>query len=317
LGELKNTFSWSFSAAADFEACRRRRYWSKYAMWGGWLPQAPDEARRAYRLSKMENIYSLQGIAAEAAVMWTLRRLQSGTEVEVEEAYREAARPLLNKAWKESREGNWRQDPKHFCCLREHYYRRWDSAGEKEATRAVAANVRRCVENFIVKVWPRLEGVRPADEVAVGVKDAGGALESFEVDGVTVYAIPDYVYRKDDFMHIHDWKSGRPRVSHELQLSLYGLWANIRHGVEAERIIVYIEYLSEGRVAFGSLKESDLDQVRAHIRMSVSDMAAYLVDGDIRRNEPLPKEEWELAADQRECRRCNFYELCAAELEGG
>ena len=48
----KSVFSWSFSAAEDFEQCRRRRYWSKYAMWGdGKLPLRMSR-KTAYRLLK-------------------------------------------------------------------------------------------------------------------------------------------------------------------------------------------------------------------------------------------------------------------------
>ncbi len=43
-------------------------------------------------------------------------------------------------------------------------------------------------------------------------------------------------------------------------------------------------------------------------------MTEYLVDFDRAKNEPLPKEEWELAADPASCQHCNFYELCKAEL---
>ena len=74
MAELKNTFSWSFSAGSDFDDCRRRRYWNKYGMWGGWGRNAPAESQLAYRLNKMNNRYSLQGQAAEEAVMWVLAR---------------------------------------------------------------------------------------------------------------------------------------------------------------------------------------------------------------------------------------------------
>ena len=65
MAELENTFSWSYSAASDFEVCRRRRYWSKYGKWGGWSPQASPEQRKAYQLDKMDNLYSLLGQAVD------------------------------------------------------------------------------------------------------------------------------------------------------------------------------------------------------------------------------------------------------------
>ena len=44
-------------------------------------------------------------------------------------------------------------------------------------------------------------------------------------------------------------------------------------------------------------------------------MTEYLVNFDREKNEPLPKEEWELTADKTNCHFCNFKELCKDEFE--
>ena len=108
MAELKNTFSWSFSAAEDFEACRRRRYWSKYGMWGGWARNASPEQRAAYRLNKMDNRWGLMGQAAENAIMWVLREHQQGRAATAAAAWEKVARPFLTQKWSESAAGNWR-----------------------------------------------------------------------------------------------------------------------------------------------------------------------------------------------------------------
>ena len=93
------------------------------------------------------------------------------------------------------------------------------------------------------------------------------------------------------------------------------MWANVKHLVDPEKIFVYIEYLADGKIALAQLTPDDLESVRGKIRESVADMADYIVDGDIVRNEPVPKEEWDLTPDRGVCRRCNFYELCEPEFE--
>ncbi|MBN1269768.1 MAG: PD-(D/E)XK nuclease family protein [Kiritimatiellae bacterium] len=314
MAELINTFSWSFSAADDFDACRRKRYWGKYAMWGGWNREASETQRKAYAFTKMDNIYSLQGAAVEEAVMWLLRQKQTGRDATAEEAYEDIARPFLNNAWKESRGKKWQTDPKKYCCLREHYYGEWDPPTEKERTAAAAEHTRLCIRNFIAKVLPRVGGVRRDQEIEIAVKGRGDP-ESFEFNGLKVYAIPDYAYRQEAQVHIHDWKSGKPKETHRQQLFLYGLWAHTKHGVRPEDLFVYIEYLGDARVAVAQVGESDLQAIRDRISESVAEMTEYLVDGDIKRNEPVPKDEWDLAADRRICRQCNFFELCKPELE--
>jgi len=106
MAKLKNTFSWSFSAAADFDECRRRRYWSKYGMWGGWERGADAVTQQAYRLNKMTNRWGLMGQAAENAIMWVLKQHQQGKTVTVDDAWKTIARPFMTKKWTESLEGS-------------------------------------------------------------------------------------------------------------------------------------------------------------------------------------------------------------------
>lgn len=314
MAELKNTFSWSFSAAEDFEQCRRRRYWSKYGMWGGWAANAPPEQRTAYRLNKMDNRWGLMGQAAENAVMWLLRQHQQGKPASTDAAWENVARPFLTAKWNESNEGRWRGDPRRYCCLREHYYN--TMGDENEAKRQVAAQVRNCIVNFAGKVLPRIGHVRGDQEFRIETADTPGDVENFLYEGVKVYAIPDYAYRQGDAVHIHDWKAGKIKPDqHRLQLSLYALWAIVKHGARPENIFLYVEYLNEGQVLPFQIAEEDLEETRGIMSDSVAEMSEYLVDCDRSRNEPLPREEWELTPDPANCRQCNFYELCRPELD--
>jgi hypothetical protein len=315
MADLINTFSWSFSAAEDFEECRRRRYWSKYAMWNGWKETAAPLRRAAYRLGKMRNRYSLLGEAVERAVLWALRQKQRGGDAATDPAYESAARPYLNECWKQSRDKLWQSDPKKHCCLWEHYYGRIEGDAQKEMVDFITGQAKRCIANFIEKVLPSLAGVKREDEVGIARVGQGGDAESFDLAGVRVYAIPDYAYWAAGDLHIHDWKSGKPRETHSQQLAVYGLWANVKKGAAPERVHVYLQYLAEGATAHERLTEERLQRVREGIAGSVADMADYLEDGDIRRNAPRPAEEWELAADRNACRMCSFRELCGPELE--
>lgn len=313
--ELVNVFSWSFSAAEDFEDCRRKRYWGKYAMWGGWKETATPLQKAAYRLGKMDNRYSLLGNAVEESVMWVLRQKQAGVTATVDQAYETVTRAFLNKAWKESKTRMWQTDPRRHCNLREHYYGDLDPEAEKAVVTLIAEQTRRCIGNFIERVLPELEGVKPEQEVAIA-KPGAGDPESFSIENVKIYAIPDYVYRTGEAFRIHDWKAGKPKERHKDQLTIYGLWANVKHRVPPEQVRVYIEYLANGEVESKQLEARDLEDAKARIAESVADMAEYLADGDIRRNEPLPQEEWELAVSLDSCRTCNFYELCKPEMAG-
>lgn len=320
MAELINAFSWSISARADFEECPRRRYLAKYAMWGGWKADAPDLARAAYRLGKMENRFTLQGNAVERAVMWALRQAQAeqsaqaGKPVTATQAYETVVKPYLNQCWNESKKKLWQANPKKHCCLHEHYYPAHHHTPEADMTARMIEQIKRCLANFLEQVLPRLGSVRPEQEVGIAHAD-GGDPESFLFESIKVYAIPDYVYRAGDLLHIHDWKAGSEKPAHRDQMAIYGLWAHTKHALPPERIQVHLEYLTKGATQSMALTGQDLEHARGLIRESVGAMAEYLAAGDIRRNQPLPQEDWEQSADLDTCRQCRFYELCKSELE--
>ncbi len=292
----------------DFEICRRKRYWSKYAAWGGWKSGAPPPTRQAYLLNKLDSRHTLMGRATENGVRWALDEQQAGRAPTAEAAYEAAARPLLNRAWQDSKSGAWQQNPKNRIGLHEHYYPQLHPNLPGDWPAKLRAYVMRCVDNFIQTVLPRLRTVTPDQEVVLA------APESFSWEGLTIYAVPDYVYQQDGIWHIHDWKAGKPSAHHLKQLAVYALWAHTKHQVSPEAIRLYVEYLHEGRVAVETGSAALLDQARSFIQASAMDMADYLKEGDPQRNQPRPREEWDMTPERTVCRRCNFYELCAPEF---
>ncbi len=312
--ELQNTFSWSVSAREDFQECRRRRYWSKYAMWNGWQSTAAPLQRAAYRLTKMENRFTIQGNAVERAAMWLLAEHRAGRQPGVEEAYAEIARPYLNRCWSESRNRLWQSNPKRHCCLHEHYYREHHQTPEPEMVARMTDTIKTCLAHFNSALLPRLAQINPAADVPIAAAGAGDP-EFFMLDEIKIYAIPDYVCRAGANLEIYDWKSGAPRPSHTDQMAVYGLWAHRKHRQPPENIVIRLEYLAAGKSLQTTLTAADIEKTEQMIRHSTAEMGEYLENADLRRNIPLPCEDWELSADIHICRHCNFYELCKPELE--
>lgn len=312
MGELKNTFSWSFSTAADFDECRRRRYWSKYGMWGGWNRNADPVTKKAYLLNKMTNRWGLMGVATENTIMRVLRQHQAGNPISAEDAYNAVARPFLLQSWKESKNRDWEKNAKQFCNLHGHYYGTMED--EKAAVEAIREQVKNCVVNFIEKVLPRIGNVGVEQELPIRTPDMGGDPENITWNGIKMYVIPDYAYRIGGQFHIHDWKAGKVKESHREQLGLYAIWAREKFRAKPEETFLYVEYLNEGKVAPFQLTAEDFQTLENRIEESVAEMTEYLVDFDREKNEALPKEEWELASDPAACKGCAFYELCKPEL---
>ena len=306
---MSQDFTWSYSSAVEFEVCRRKRFWKHYAGQGGEKPEAPAESRRVCFLSRLENLPCLVNCAVKESILWSLHRLQQGREVDVDSAYCAVARPFLNQRWQSSRSGTWREQS-GAACLREHYYGQWTPEEERHQAGLAAELVRKCLDQFIQRVWPRLQSVDPASEICTDAVPG-----SFDLEGVPIIAIPDYAYRCDAGICIHEWKSGPRCAGNARQIGVYGLWAHKTLEVASGEVLLFLEYLGDGALAAARFNQQNLLQTIAYIEASVADMSEYLVDGDRHKNRPVPREEWDISMDEQICRRCNFYELCAPELE--
>ncbi len=312
--KLVNDFTWSISAHNDFEECPKKRFFGKYVMWGGWDKNASERSRLAYRLSKMDNRFAIQGNAVERAIIYALRRYQEKSDIaDVETIYQEVARPYLNNCWQQSKQGKWKENPKQCCCLHEHYYPHHHHTPEKEMVQQIIANVKLCIQNFLNITLKKLTDIKRDDELDIATSEMGDP-ESFVWEGIKIYAIPDYVFTKDDTLYIYDWKTGSRKDQHDNQLGLYGLWAVEKKKYNPEQIVVCLEYLTHGKSFTRKLTENDIEEIKGFIRNSVSDMSQYLVDNDIKQNIPLPEEDWEMSAEKDTCRLCNFFEICKPDF---
>ena len=123
-----------------------------------------------------------------------------------------------------------------------------------------------------------------------------------------------------DFLHETPSNKARARqislFEQQLRLAEQHRRPVIIHNLKASAAIVgavRTTRFSQGGIVHAF--SGSLEEAQAMIRASVGEMAEYLLEGDLRRNEPLPKEDWEMCADLDTCRKCNFYELCKPELE--
>ncbi len=309
--ELKNTFCWSFSQSKDFAECKRRHYWNRYGFWGGWESTAPAEARTAYRLKQIQNKWSLVGDAVDETIQEVLQRAMVKAQVSYDAALERAMQTLRN-AWRDHFSERWRSDPKRCTCIRELYYN--EIPGEPCPTRdawvdQIKGRTETCLRNFFLHVLPRLQELS-INQLLPVARPAQGDPEHFHVSQIKVYAIPDYAYRVQDVISIHDWKTGIRRDEHQRQLAVYGLWAQRKHEATVENVRLYAEYLESGECQAVPFDLTIAGAVFDTIMKSVNEMRQYLVEGDLERNEAQPRDAFPKTDDLSRCRLCNYRELC-------
>lgn len=301
-------WSWSASRRGCFRECLRRYYWQYYGSHNGWLREAPEAARRAYRLKKLKSLPLLLGEVLHDLFARTLREVRGGKAAPAAEDLVQAARGRMNQAWAQSkRRQEWEARPKDLVMLHEMYY---GPEPSDERFAALRGRLGHAVAGFLASRSFREAASAPFQELR-DVDRQG----HFEVDGTRVYAQPDLLYKLGDgTWTIVDWKTGGEGEGHAVQLGIYGLYLRAGHGASGP-IAGRLEYVAEGRREDVALDDAALDAAEREIRDGIAAMRGYLDDPDA--NRPRPIEAFPLREDRRDCPWCSFYELCQPEIEGG
>jgi RecB family exonuclease len=133
----------------------------------------------------------------------------------------------------------------------------------------------------------------------------------FNLNGETVYAIPDLCYRKPDgTVVLIDWKTGKEKEDLSLQLKLYALRLGLIDKINAEELVLegYNYFLSGGRKIGRRITVEDINEAKEQIAQSQSNMKNLL--SDITANLPKSEDHFPKTESKEKCRKCVFRELC-------
>lgn len=305
--EFRNEFAWSVTRQRNLDECPRRYLYAHYAHWGGWRSDAPELARRCYRLGKMTNLPMWAGQVVhetiEAALLaardqWPNRRPPHPA------ALRDAARLRLRLGWRESKDRAWERDPKRCVNLFEHYF---DLELPRERTDEIAGQVYRCLEAFTeLDVVKRIFETDPLDWLCVE------EFERFELGDFRVVVRLDLALRNGRQVDVFDWKTGRQHASDRRQLIIYALAATQMWKVDIAGVRLAPVYLATGHAPEFRVSPQEAIEAREEVYLGCHRMADLLVGRDVERNEPMPEEAFLQTSDRATCARCAYQELCFA-----
>lgn len=306
---LTNDFSWSKSRHEKFHECLRAYYLHYYHSWGGWEPDAPDEARRLYVLKKLSNRYSWAGRVVHEAIRDSLIGTRFGRTIDparmIEKAHRLMQRDYLYSL----RKRYWTEPyRRHFRGLVEHEY------GEpisRDDWRQNWENARAALSWFFQSRWMSVaRALKP--EQWLEVDSASFEDSSFVLDGVKVFAIPDFAYLDSDgAVMVVDWKTGKARAGHDDQVLGYALYVASRYQVPAQTVRTSLVYLNEGIEELVRIDGQVLMDFQDRFQRSVASMRSLLLDWA--GNAPRPESAFPMTADLALCARCAFRRACGRE----
>ena len=226
----------------SLQECLRAYYLYYYRSWGGWEAGAPKEVRELYVLKKLGNRFTWAGSVVHERHQGRAAGHAGGARGGAGEgggagAQADAGRlPLLE------RKGYWTQKyRKPFSGLVEHEY---DEPVADEAWKQNWETVRRRSHGSSVAVAGAGPGLKPAQWLEV---DAGVEFSTFMLDGVKVFAIPDFAYvDADGSPVVVDWKTGKVREGYDEQVLGYALYVSQRYRLPMEKVRASLVYLNEG-----------------------------------------------------------------------
>jgi hypothetical protein len=305
---LSNDFSWSKSRHEKFQDCRRAYYLHYYGSWGGWEDGARADIRQLWVLKKLANRFNWAGSVVHAIVKDALLEVRAGRSPDGERAILRA-RSLMRADFRHSRARAYWQERRRleFMGLMEHEYQEPLPDAEWKRT---WDNVETALRWFFRSPW--LEQARlllPHQWLEV---DEGADHSWFEMDGVKMFAIPDFAFRDDDGrITVVDWKTGTAHAGYAEQVVGYALYLAHRHRVEPHDIRCRLVFLSAGEEVEVPVNAEAVQRFGTHFRESVQRMRELLVNAAS--NTPLDAEQFPMTEDVGQCARCAFRRACGRE----
>jgi len=250
-------------------------------------------------LKALSNRWAWVGEVVHNMVELALQGLTRGEEVDLEALIERGTR-TMRANYAESVQKVYRERPMSACGLVEHEY---DEPIARDDWRERRDHMEKCLRNFY--------GLELTQTIRQTPHWRWLALErqgSFEIDGAVAVVRPDFAWRDPEgHVAVVDWKTGMARPQHEdLQLAIYGAYAQRAWGLQADHMDTYVAYLGSGEVRRKRVERSTLSEVETKIAESIRTMRAL---GNTADKHP-PIERFPMTDDQEKCATCAFRRIC-------
>ena len=303
-----NDFSWSKSRQEKLQECSRAYYFYYYRSWGGWGAGAPRDVRELYLLKKLGNRFTWAGSMVHDAIRDALLDWRAGREVDAAKVEVRAL-ATMREDFRFSRGKSYRTQKgrKAFSGLVEHEY---EEPIPDEAWKQNAETVRLALGWFFQSRWPALaRGLKSAQWLEV---DAGADFSTFTLDGVKVFAIPDFAYvDADGAPVVVDWKTGKVREGYDEQVLGYALYVSQRYRLPLEKVRASLVYLNDGVEHQVQVDENAVAGFKERFAQSVARMRGLLADPAT--NTPRDESAFPQTEEASTCARCVFRRPCGRE----
>lgn len=295
---LKNEIGWSVSRVNLLKECKRKYYYTYYGAWGGWESNASPDQKELYLLKNLTDLHNLLGDKVHKTIVNVLNQLHHNDHVSVQSAT-EFFLKSFNKSIELSEKFLYRNYPKMGGLIQHEY----SLPLEEEKIEEVRKQGKTCVENFMIS--DMLKEIKESDRSGwIFCKD----FNSYELNGMKVWAVFDFAYIKDGNLHIIDFKSGKGRESEKNDQSLsYALYFLRNRGIELEKIKFIFHHLYSDKADPIKFSAEDIKHIEEKIAKDYDTMKSLLKDqaNNVAEVSSFPKTE-----NIQLCNFCKFRRYC-------
>ena len=277
---------WSFSRYETFSNCKMKYYYNYYGK--------HDTEFSTERIESLKGLTSIPfeiGTISHDIIEVILRRLLKTTE------------PIDRSKFESYLEKNI------LPRLGKNFFEIYYGGLEKIELDQLLGKAKSCLNNFLAS--NRFEWIR---DIAIAEKN-NWMIEPPEygesrLGEIKLFCKVDFLTPLDGKIVIIDWKTGKKdEQKHPKQLVGYASWVLHNMDNEAQDIEPIMVYLyPEYEEVTINVNEQDLREYKERIITQTQEMYNYC--SNYEENQPLAKEEFPMVEDDKNCKYCNYKELC-------
>ena len=208
----------------------------------------------------------------------------------------------FKQSWAQSKNKEWKEDPKWKTNLFEHYYEKTMSDQELLDIRDLMIN---SVDGFFASDSYRFIQTM-SNTQWLAIED----LDSFDIYGAKLWVKLDFAIRHGDRVYIYDWKTGKVAKENEVQVAIYALYAMQKWDVDLGLIRLFDVYLNRHLPVKVKPTKRLIDSAKMFIQKSIDSMKEHLTNVD---NNETEIDLFPVVGEDREsypCSYCSFQTIC-------
>jgi len=317
--KLLNEFSWSFSRYTTFCECQKRYWYNYYGSWEGW-PKTPFDERKEidplaahlYMLKAIQPMTFFLGSTVHKVIERQFKQNMgvSQRELPSQDELVAQGQTLLLKGIEDSKSGAWKESPKKFANLAEHYFSDGKSDPfPKAKLDEYLDKVKVCLSNWLASPVAKMAFSPQAEWLSVE------ELSHFMLEGFKIIVVIDFAMKwkgKEETTILFDWKTGQESEKNEAQLYSYALFAKKAMGVPYDKLILSPFYLFLNKyVKIGTperpIVEENLIQLQQEIVASCKTMTEKLGANPLEKPDPTT---FRYPENKKRCHYCSYKNLC-------